>query len=753
MRIYNPTTSSGGGSGETGPTGASGLNAALTFAYRLDLSGTQNLETLPSQGEIRFAGGSDFADATHLLVHKNSIDLNNVGSIFLSLERGHLTLTSQTQPNNFATYSFSQVEDSSGFSDYYVIFHVSLVGQFNAPSDDDVISFGIAVTGETGATGPQGLQGPGGGGGAGGLMFYLNQNTSPDSPLTGLPTSSSVVTGFAVKELGRIADTVQSTITSSHLPTDDFNIVAAFLSDAQDPNITSIPPGLWDVNFWASSTANTNNQTVIMVIAYKYNGTSKTEIARSDDMYVYDPVVITQYTANIVVEAGIAITANDRIYIEILAKGTSNNYTVTLKFGGNTPAHVHTTIPSVSGTGLVKVENGLFKTPASLLVDADISTGAAISLSKISGLTPAAIGAFSTADIISITNGGTGAITTQDARAAMGGIQQAAVRSLNSLVLASAGTITSAVFTSGSAVVTFASTTATLVPGQSLSAGINNGVIRTVDIPGGPGSPGQITMSVTGAAQGTVSPTVFNATRTTLVTSATTAIDGKTLALNDVVLLNQTASAQSGPWVVTGGVGSAVSLTRPSWFTGNLLSPVNMLITAGSFFLGHALSICLNTGTPTTEIGIEGLALSLVSSRGNSNAVLGGNTFNGKNTFQAGAVGSGAVPFAFQAGVVMTTPQAHSVEWDSNLMYLTPLAAAANLKRGINASYIPALTSADILTLGAAQSTVQLNALTSTSAGVLGQTILDTVNDALYICTSSGVAGSAKWRKVTLSTF
>ena len=319
MRIYNPTTSSGGG-GEIGATGPAGpLPWEFMGAY-------DNGYSYPLNKAVTYQGGYYYRTGNPL----NPGYPPTPGSI---------------------NESWTPVADG-----------------------------GIA-----GATGPQGLQGPGGGGGAGGLMFYLNQNTSPDSPLTGLPTSSSVVTGFAVKELGRIADTVQSTITSSNLPTDDFNIVAAFLSDEQDPNITSIPPGLWDVNFWASSTANTNNQTVIRVIAYKYNGTSKTEIARSDDMYIYDPVVIAQYTANIVVRAGIAITANDRIYIEILAKGTSNNYTVTLKFGGNTPAHVHTTIPSVSGTGLVKVENGLFNPQASLLVDADISADAAISLSKISG--------------------------------------------------------------------------------------------------------------------------------------------------------------------------------------------------------------------------------------------------------------------------------------------------------------------------------------------------------------------------------
>jgi hypothetical protein len=97
---------------------------------------------------------------------------------------------------------------------------------------------------------------------------------------------------------------------------------------------------------------------------------------------------------------------------------------------------------------------------------------------------------------------------------------------------------------------------------------------------------------------------------------------------------------------------------------------------------------------------------------------------------------------------LLSTLQISAIEWDTNLMYITPKAATADLKRSIYASYIPALTSADILTLGSAQSTVQLDALTSASAGVLGQTILDTVNDVLYICT-----GTNKWRKVALSTF
>jgi hypothetical protein len=332
--------------------------------------------------------------------------------------------------------------------------------------------------------------------------------------------------------------------------------------------------------------------------------------------------------------------------------------------------------------------------PAAIEQGGTGATTAVAALNNLGGITSAALSgyastsqlaglqtALTSAAPLAITQGGTGAITAANARSAVGGNQLITVRSTNTLPLATATTITGAVWTSGSAVITFASN-ANLVRGMSLSTGVTTGVIRTVD------SLTQVTMTVTAGSSGSGTITAFNSTTTTLVTSGTTVIDGKTLALNDVVLLNQTASAQSGPWVVTGGVGSAVSLTRPSWFTGNLLSPINMLITAGSFFLGHALSICLNIGTPTTEIGIEGLALSLVSQRGNSNAVTGANTLSGRQTFAANT--TTVNPFSFQSSTTMLASlTAHAVEWDNSQMYITNAVpermAVATSKAQINA--------------------------------------------------------------------
>jgi hypothetical protein len=221
-----------------------------------------------------------------------------------------------------------------------------------------------------------------------------------------------------------------------------------------------------------------------------------------------------------------------------------------------------------------------------------------------------------------------------------------------------------------------------LVPGQSLSAGITTGVIKTVD------SPTQITMSANAAATTTVNPTVFNATRTTLVTSGTTTIDGKVLALNDVVFLNQTATAQGGPWVVTGGVGSAISLTRPSWFTGDLAVPVYVIITSGGTHYGSLLSASISVVAPTLQVGIESLALGLVSQRGNTNAITGTNTFTQRQTFAAGTATIN--PFSFGASTVqLSAITPHAVEWDGSQMYVSNLSSerlpVATSKAQINA--------------------------------------------------------------------
>lgn len=228
---------------------------------------------------------------------------------------------------------------------------------------------------------------PTGGSGGGGVMYYLNYSTFAQSPVSGLPSNSST------RQLGRTANSQLSSITSGTLSQTTYDLVAGFVTDVLDPQITSIPAGLWDFNIWASGNATQSSQTILKIVTYTYSGSTITPLASSDDISMYDPTVVAQYIGNVTVPQT-TILSSTRIYVELKAKATTNNRTVTFSFGGNTPSHSHTTIPSVAGSGLVKTINGVYQTPASLLVDSDVASNAAISQTKISGLTAALDGKF-----------------------------------------------------------------------------------------------------------------------------------------------------------------------------------------------------------------------------------------------------------------------------------------------------------------------------------------------------------------------
>ena len=216
-----------------------------------------------------------------------------------------------------------------------------------------------------------------GGNGGGGLVYYFNETIAADLPTGSLPAAIS-----GVYELGRSGMTGQFSLQTPNLPTADYTGVVGFVTDVLDPNISAIPAGLFDFNFWASS--NTATQTIVKLEVYKYDGatTTATLIATSDDIYTYDGAVTAQYIASVVLPQT-TITSTDRLYIRYLAKALGNNKKITFYFGGVTPSHVHTTFPSVGGSGLVKVINGIMQGRASLIIDSDISGSAAIAGSKI----------------------------------------------------------------------------------------------------------------------------------------------------------------------------------------------------------------------------------------------------------------------------------------------------------------------------------------------------------------------------------
>ena len=246
---------------------------------------------------------------------------------------------------------------------------------------------------------------PNGGSGGGGLTYFLNYNTAADAPTTGLPTSPVVV-----KELGRSGDVTGTSVTSATLSQVAYDLVCHFVTDVLDPDVIAIPAGLFDFNFWASSNANSANQTIVQLKIFKYDGSTTTLLATSDDISIYDPTVAAQYIASVVIPQT-TVSLNDRLYVQLLGKATANNRTITFNFGATRPSHVHTTIPSVGGTGLVKVISGVFQSPASKLLDSDVDDNAAIASSKLA--------------TVQIAQGGTGATSATAALASLGAVATA----------------------------------------------------------------------------------------------------------------------------------------------------------------------------------------------------------------------------------------------------------------------------------------------------------------------------------------
>lgn len=256
---------------------------------------------------------------------------------------------------------------------------------------------------------------PSGGSGGGGVVYFLNFNTTADAPLTNITQTPN-----ASKELGIISETTGTSYTSAILPTANYTLLASFVTDLNTPSSTTIPAGLWDFNIYAeSTTSNVANQTSFQIEILKYDGSNAPVLlATSNEIYIYDPTEVTQYVASVIIPQT-TILSTDRIVVYIYGKAHQNNKTLTFNFGGSYPSHVHSTIPSVTGTGIVKVINGVFQSPASTIVNADVSATAAIAVSKLSmatsrilGRTTASTGAVEEISLTTTGNSGSASLSS-----------------------------------------------------------------------------------------------------------------------------------------------------------------------------------------------------------------------------------------------------------------------------------------------------------------------------------------------------
>lgn len=621
-----------------------------------------------------------------------------------------------------------------------------------------------------------------GGSGGGGVLFYFNQGTAADSPVTGIPGTPH--------ELGRTAEVAQTTVTSGDLSTTAWTLVAGFVSDVLDPDLEYLPAGIFDFNIWAATDANVGQPTDIRALVYTYNAGTLTLVATSGNAVLPTNGTALQTSISLVIpQTDIALT--DRLYIAIEAKASTSGRHATLSFGDSTPSHVHTTIPAVGGTGLYKLINGTPVNPASLLVNADVASDAAIAQSKIANLTTDLAGKVPTTRSVSTADGLTGGgalsgdltlqLTTTGVAAGLYG----STTKIPALTIDATGRITAASEVDAGGGVSLPVSVANGGTGATTAfdALTNLGVsARYVDM-----------MWTSGALAGTMNTGVTPHTFTVTATGAQTA-DTITLQVGDVFVFTAqaggTPSIQNGPWqvVTAGDVGVQMVCKRPSWFSGTVRHSL-VEVRLGNQYGGSIWNIVGSATTTDIIVGSSTVTAYRFASRA-TNATTTGNTFTGSQTFVASSTG-GVTPFAFSPGAVNTVPVAHRVEWDSTQQFLNCGASFTATISGTTMTvsavsygvlvpgmliYGAGITSATITAGPAAGGTgtytISVSQTVSTgtlTTGVYRQPVM-TLGNSTYLPTNSSFPGRAgqmaadasnlyiciasnTWRRVALSTF
>lgn len=473
-----------------------------------------------------------------------------------------------------------------------------------------------------------------GGSGGGGVLFYLNYGTLPDAPA---PADS--------KELGRIAEVAQTSVQSAVLTSGVWTDIAGFVSDTLDPNLQDIPAGIFDFNVWAKSDANANAPTLLRVQVYKWDGTTSTSIATSGTAVVSNNGTTVQTAISVVIPQT-DVTPTDRLYILLQVQASAAGHTATIDFGDGTPSHVHTTIPSVGGTGVVKVINGVPQNPASLITDSDVSTAAPLALDKVqmgqvsvlsgAGLTGG--GDLSTSRIIALQTTGIAAISGAGSSVAVPVISaniygQITALTTEAIAVGGSGTVTSitagtglsggtitssgtiALSTAGPGIITAGSSTA--VPVITLDEYGRISALSTAPISGGGGGGGtgegmqfavvRHNTQVIPASAGTVNLSAWASGATTINFSATpsfTLVPGmvinaaglNTIAIRTVVSPTQVILASGA--VVAGSAASSVTVQNSTATT--------LTVTAGALPTYDGRTLQLNDVVYLTAQGAAG---------------------------------------------------------------------------------------------------------------------------------------------------
>ena len=193
----------------------------------------------------------------------------------------------------------------------------------------------------------------------------VSQYVRGDGTLANFPTSGGGGASLSYYLNGSVASSVAGYEQMNRVPvigagtnytlnnTTGYQLMAQFVTDANDPSLLNIPAGAWDIGFYFSSSNNTGNP-AFYVELLKYDGTTFTTIANNSA----NPEIISNGTAVDLYNTSIAVsstslTITDRLVIRVYVD-TAGSRTITFHTEDNNLAQIITTFT----TGLTAF-NGL----------------------------------------------------------------------------------------------------------------------------------------------------------------------------------------------------------------------------------------------------------------------------------------------------------------------------------------------------------------------------------------------------------
>ena len=304
--------------------------------------------------------------------------------------------------------------------------------------------------------------------------------------------------------------------------------------------------------------------------------------------------------AKLVTNWMIELQPNDEVALFVTNKTTAGN--VTLLRGRLVASTVGKQGPiSPQGTGVVKVVNGVFQSPASTIVNADVSATAAIDVSKLSGVAGTAVSnTFTSNQIVSTTSESAALRVTQLGSGEAFRVEDETSPDSTAFVISNNGRVGIGVAPDANVGLSVSSSGIKFSDGSIQSSSATG--IKTVLA--------QTTQNVSGSVSGS----------NFLVTGTLTlVVDGYIPPVNGIVVFaSQTDPVQNGFWRVVVNNGSTQpALERPTWFSSTTtnVSPLVYITRFGATQAGFVMALTGPLGNSNIVVGTTALTVHRISGR------------------------------------------------------------------------------------------------------------------------------------------